>query len=151
ECVLRRTGQRNVETHVLRLLRHSNRAVGNASPNDQLRRPLTLTRETSMRHIAVALVAALALQAAPSFAQLPAPSQSSQQVRDPAMVVVDRGQKLEMFATLRASPEVMSGGRVVAHRVNVARADAPFGPKALGVVYNHTLQVQGFLTGEVTF
>jgi hypothetical protein len=112
---------------------------------------LTLTGEISMRHIALGLVAALALHAAPSFAQLQVPAQASQQVRDPTMVVEDRGQKLEFFSTLRASPEVMSGGRVVVHRIKAARADAPFGPKALGVVYNHTIQVQGFLTGEVSF
>jgi len=104
-----------------------------------------------MRHVALVLVVAFATYASPSFAQLPVPSQTSQQVRDPTMVVEDRGQKLEFFSTLRASPEVMSGGRVVVHRVKVARADAPFGPKSLGVVYNHTIQAQGFLTGEVTF
>lgn len=104
-----------------------------------------------MRYVAAWLAAAFALLAAPSFAQLPVPSQTSQLVRDPTMVVDDRGQKLEFFSTLRASPELMSGGSRVVHRVKIARADAPFGPESLGVVYNHTIQAQGFLTGEITF
>ncbi|HTT09843.1 MAG TPA: hypothetical protein VMG60_03050 [Burkholderiaceae bacterium] len=105
-----------------------------------------------MRHVAAAAcVAIVAAYAIPSLAQLPAPAPAAPSIRDPAMVVEDRGQKLEFFPTLRAAPQMMSGGRIVVHRLTVARADAPFAPKSLGVAYNHTIQAQGFLTGEITF
>jgi len=100
---------------------------------------------------AAACVALLAAHAIPSFAQLPGAAPAAQAVRDPTMVVEDRGQKLEFLPTLRAAPEMMSGGRIVVHRLTIARADAPFAQKSLGVVYNHTIQAQGFLTGEITF
>jgi len=104
-----------------------------------------------MRHIAAAWVALVAAYAMQAFAQLPAPSPATQPVRDPTMVVEDRGQKLEFLPTLRATPEIMSGGRIVVHRLKVVPANAPFAARSLGVVYNHTIQAQGFLTGEITF
>lgn len=72
-------------------------------------------------------------------------------VVDSAMVFVDRGQQLEVHPTLRATPAVVAGKPGVQHHLSVAGEGAPIGPRNLGVVFNHALQVQGFLTGEIAF
>jgi hypothetical protein len=67
------------------------------------------------------------------------------------MVVMDRGAKLEVLPTMRATPESDSSGRVIAHRVVTANANDAIGPHQLGVVFNHALQQQGYVTGEIAF
>lgn len=104
-----------------------------------------------MRHLAWALALTLACGAGSARAQLPVAPRASQAVVDPAMVVEDRGQKLEIFPTVRASPEASSDGRAVVQRLSAAAVDTELGPRSLGVVYNHTIGAQGFVTGEITF
>lgn len=70
---------------------------------------------------------------------------------DTTMVIHDRGQQLELLPALRAKPTVVSGKPGVQHELAPAADGAPLGPGSLGVVYNHALQTQGLLTGEIAF
>lgn len=80
------------------------------------------------------------------------PVRTLQPVIDPSMVVIDRGSKLEILPTKRASPVVDSATRAVMHHVTVvASSSTPIGPFQLGVVFNHALQQQGYITGEIAF
>jgi hypothetical protein len=72
-------------------------------------------------------------------------------VADPAMVFEDRGQSLELYPALRAAPAVAAGKPGVAHQLFKTGEAAPMGPSHLGVVFNHALQRQGYLTGEIAF
>ncbi len=72
-------------------------------------------------------------------------------VADSAMVFQDRGQQLEIYPTLRATPAVKPGAPGVEHRLSKADESSPIGPGNLGVVFNHALQAQGYLTGEIAF
>jgi hypothetical protein len=87
-------------------------------------------------------------------AQLPPPApRALPAVVDPTMVIDDRGAPLEVLPTQRAlpvQPATSSPGHI-AHQMIQAAAAAPIGPRQLGVVYNHALQQQGYITGEVTF
>ena len=84
-------------------------------------------------------------------AQLPPPApRTLPAVADPNMVIDDRGAQLEVLPTRRAMPQASNPGHL-AHRRIQAAAAAPIGPQQLGVVYNHALQQQGYITGEVTF
>jgi hypothetical protein len=67
------------------------------------------------------------------------------------MVVVDRGTKLEIFPTKRATPSLGSSGLQVAHHVTTTEASAPIDSQHLGVVFNHGMQVQGYISGEIAF
>ncbi len=104
-----------------------------------------------MRRFAFVLALTLACGAGPARAQLPVAPRASQPVVDPTMVVEDRGQALEIFPTVRASPELAPNGRSVIQRLASADVAAVLGPRSLGVVYNHTIGAQGFVTGEITF
>lgn len=79
------------------------------------------------------------------------PQPTIRAVADPSMVVVDRGAKLEVFPTKRAVPQEAATGRVVAHHVITARAADPIGSLRLGVVFNHAMQQQGYISGEIAF
>lgn len=89
------------------------------------------------------------LATAIAVAQLRAPERVLAQVIDPSMVVVDRGSKLEVLAMKRAVPQPDATGRVVMYQVNAATAD-PISPLHMGVVFNHAMQQQGYITGEIT-
>jgi len=93
----------------------------------------------------------LLLTAMTSPAQLRAPARTLQPITDPSMVVTDRGARLEILPTKRATPRMDSSGRTVSHHVITANNTAPIGPHQLGVVFNHALQQQGFITGEISF
>lgn len=93
----------------------------------------------------------LLLTAGPALAQLQVPPRVIQQVTDPTMVVIDRGAKLEVLATKRATPRTDASGRVVSHHVVTASATSTIGPQQLGVVFNHSMQQQGFISGEIAF
>jgi hypothetical protein len=67
------------------------------------------------------------------------------------MVVEDRGSKLEVFPTKRATPVLDSSGRTVLHHITTTSATTPIGPQQLGVVFNHAMQQQGYITGEIAF
>lgn len=102
-----------------------------------------------MRTALLVVAACLAGCAVSTEAQMVPPARATHAVVDPAMVFEDRGQKLELYAGQRATPETAGGE--VQHRIVRADAAAPIGPRSLGVVYNHALQLRGFLTGEITF
>ena len=72
-------------------------------------------------------------------------------VVDSAMVFEDRGQQLEIYPALRASPAVKPGTPGVEHQVSSVGEGTPIGPHSLSVIFNHALQVRGYLTGEITF
>jgi hypothetical protein len=86
-----------------------------------------------------------------SHAQLQPPARVLQQVANPTNVIMDRGAKLELFPTQRAVPESDNSGRQVVHRVMTASADTAIGPLELGVVFNHAMQQQGYISGEIAF
>jgi hypothetical protein len=67
------------------------------------------------------------------------------------MVVIDRGAKLEVLPSKRATQTADSSGVRVVHRVTASSTSAPIGPDQLGVVYNHAMQQQGYITGEIAF
>ncbi len=97
------------------------------------------------------LVLIAALLAGTAAADLLPPKRSVQPVTDPTMVVMDRGAKLEVFPTRRATLRVDTSGRTVIHHMTVASATSPIGPHQLGVVFNHAMQQQGYITGEIAF
>jgi hypothetical protein len=66
-------------------------------------------------------------------------------------VIEDRGARLEVMEGLRALPEAQADGRTIAYRIVALPADSPMHARRLGVVFNHALQRQGFLTGEIAF
>jgi hypothetical protein len=104
-----------------------------------------------MKRHTLTLALALVCGAGLLGAQVSIPPIKSQPVVDPTMLVEDRGQKLEIFPTVRASTELASNGRTVVHRLRSAPVNSILGPRSLGVLYNHTIEAQGFLTGEITF
>ena len=99
----------------------------------------------------LSLCVMLFLTTGSAFAQMQVPPRSIQQVTDPAMVVIDRGVKLEVLATKRATPRSDGAGRVISHHVVTASAASPIGPRQLGVVFNFAMQQQGFISGEIAF
>jgi hypothetical protein len=86
-----------------------------------------------------------------AHAELTAPARTLAPITDPAMIVMDRGAKLEVFPTKRAVPATDRAGRQIAHQIVAAGAARPFGPKQLGVVFNHAMQQRGTISGEITF
>jgi len=102
-----------------------------------------------MERVIFAVILALAGNVA--LADLRPPQRTLQPITDPTMVVMDRGSKLEIFPAERATPSLDSSGRTVIHHVTVASASTPIGPHQLGVVFNHAMQQQGYITGEIAF
>jgi hypothetical protein len=94
---------------------------------------------------------ALGIAAVAAHAELHAPDRQLQAIADPANVVIDRGSKLEILPNQRATPELDSAGKVVAHQMLRASAATPIGQRQLGVVYNHAMQQQGYISGEIAF
>jgi hypothetical protein len=93
----------------------------------------------------------LILAAVQSHAQIQPPARVIQSVANPANVVIDRGAKLEIFPTQRAVPQSDSGGREVIQSVVTVNADSVIGPMELAVVFNHAMQQQGYISGEIAF
>jgi hypothetical protein len=102
-----------------------------------------------MKRLIVSLL--MAVLAAPAFAQLTAPPRTIVAVVDPANVINDRGSKLEVYPTQRATPLLDARHRNVVHQVTIASANSPIGAQQLGVVFNHAMQQHGFITGEIAF
>jgi hypothetical protein len=102
-----------------------------------------------MQRLVLSLV--LLVMAGAACAQLRPPERTLHPVTDPSMVVMDRGAKLEVFPDKRATPRADVAGGGSSHHVTTASADAPIGPQQLGVVFNHAMQQQGYITGEITF
>jgi hypothetical protein len=86
-----------------------------------------------------------------THAQLRAPERQLQSIADPANVLMDRGSKLEVLPMVRAVPQADSTGQVTAHHLRQANAGNPIGPQQLGVVFNHSMQQQGYISGEIAF
>ena len=87
----------------------------------------------------------------PAHADLQPPARTLQPITDPANVVNDRGTQLEIFPSKRATPQYAESGRMMTHRVTIESASTPIGPQHLGVVFNHAMQQQGYITGEIAF
>lgn len=85
------------------------------------------------------------------FAELKPPTRTPQAVADPAMIVEDRGAKLEVYPTMRATPHLDASGRIIRHQVTRESVTTPISPHHLGVVFNHALQQQGYISGEIVF
>jgi hypothetical protein len=102
-----------------------------------------------MNRFTVALILFVAVGRA--HAELVPPPHTVQPVADPSMVVMDRGAKLEVLATKRATPEADGSGRIVAHHLAEAKPSDTISAHRLGVVFNHALQQQGYITGEIVF
>jgi hypothetical protein len=96
----------------------------------------------------VLLCVATAAQAWPP--PLPVYSQAQLAPTNPDLVIVDRGQSLEVYPALRATAERLPGGGL-GYRTASADADARISHRALGVLFNHNLRAQGYFSGEITF
>src|SRR6516164_9553791 len=103
----------------------------------------------SMNRFIISLI--LALVMGPVHAELHPPARILQPIADTSMVVTDRGAKLEIYPTQRATPQLDPSSRVVSHYVVRASAAAAIGPGQLGVVFNHAMQTQGYISGEIAF
>jgi len=99
----------------------------------------------------IAIFIILAVAGTASYAQLQATPRVIQTVSDPRMVIDDRGAKLEVLPTRRAAQQMASSGKQVVHSVFAASQSEPISPQQLGVVFNHAMQVQGYITGEIAF
>lgn len=67
------------------------------------------------------------------------------------MVIVDRGNAIEVLPQVRATP--VAGGNVNgAMRLSIqAIGPVAIGNSTPGVVFNHSLRAQGYINGEITF
>ena len=74
-----------------------------------------------------------------------------QQVADSNMVINDRGSQLEVLPTKRAAPTVSKKSNRMVYQVATTNASAAVSPKQLGVVFNHAMQLQGYINGEIVF
>jgi hypothetical protein len=102
-----------------------------------------------MKRLIVSLL--MVVLAAPAFAQLTAAPHTLVDVVDSANVINDRGSKLEVYPTQRATPLLDTQHRNVVQQVTAASANSPIGAQQLGVVFNHAMQQRGFITGEISF
>ena len=98
----------------------------------------------------ITLFLLLSMASSASVAGLKPPTIAAQPVTDPSMVIDDRGSPLEVLPTQRALRATSASGAVVQEVVAASATDA-IGPGQLGVVYNHAMRVQGFITGEIAF
>ena len=99
----------------------------------------------------IAIFIMLALASTVCFAQLQPMPRMIQKVADQSMVIDDRGSKLEVLPTMRAVQQLSTSGKQVVHSVFKASASEPISPQQLGIVFNHAMQVQGYITGEIAF
>ena len=96
-------------------------------------------------------VVMLTLVCSSGFAQLQPTPRVVQKVPDPSMMIDDRGSKLEVLPTMRAVQQLSTSGKQVVHSVFPASESEPISPQRLGMVFNHAMQVQGYITGEIAF
>jgi hypothetical protein len=99
----------------------------------------------------ISILTVLALASSVCFAQLTPNLKPIAKVSDPRMVLDDRGSKLEIFPTKRASEHRSASGDKTERRVIKAKRSAPIGPQQLGVVFNHAMQARGYINGEISF
>jgi hypothetical protein len=84
-------------------------------------------------------------------AQLRVPERSLPAIADPTMVLVDHGAKIEIFPSQRAMLEPADQGQRAVQRVTTTSTTVPMDSAHLGVVFNHAMQQQGYITGEIAF
>lgn len=99
----------------------------------------------------IALFATLALTSMACVAQLQPRQTATRTVADASMVIDDRGSKLEVLPRVRASQQTSASGKAVVNVVVSTSPSNPIGPQQRGVVFNHVMQVQGYITGEIAF
>ena len=85
------------------------------------------------------------------LAQIKPTPRMMKDVADENMVINDRGSKLELLPTLRATEELSASKERKIRSVFKTSQSAPINAKQLGVVFNHAMQVQGYITGEISF
>ena len=85
------------------------------------------------------------------WAQLKPPVQHTRPITDPSMIVMDRGVQVEVLASERAAVRMDALGRAIVHHVIHTHPDTPISPLHRGVVFNHAMQQQGYITGEIAF
>src|SRR5437870_4859513 len=93
----------------------------------------------------------LTLAGSSCLAQLRPTPRVFQKVENPTMVIDDRGSPLEILPTKRAIPRMSRSGKQVVYHVFAKEASAAIGLEQLGVVFNHAMQVQGYINGEIVF
>ena len=96
-------------------------------------------------------VTSVSLVALPALADLHPLPTTRRAVADLTNVLDDRGVKLEVYPTRRAIPQLNATTHAVQHHVIAAKAADTIGPRQLGVVFNHAMQQQGSITGEIAF
>ena len=84
------------------------------------------------------------------FAQVQIPAVVAQEVTDPSLVIKDRGSKLEVLANKRATARKVSSGKSVL-AVYAASKSQAINPQQLGVVFNHSLNLEAYITGQIAF
>jgi len=99
----------------------------------------------------VIFVIMFAIACQSGFAQIQPKPRVIQKVVDSSMVIDYRGSKLEILPTVRATQHLSTSGKQVVHSVSRASESDPISPQQLGVVFNHSMQVQGYITGEIAF
>jgi hypothetical protein len=94
----------------------------------------------------------LALTHCVCFAQPPKPARVPQVVDagDASMVINDRGSRVEVIASKRATAHKAASGKT-AHSVFTASESQTISPHQLGVVVNHSMNAQGYITGQIVF
>jgi len=98
---------------------------------------------------AIVLLINLIFACSTVYAQMSAPNVSPAIVAPPSndMILETKGGKLEVLLNQRAIPTANRS------RFNIEKNDNNdnFSTKNLGIVYNHSLKMKGFLTGEISF
>lgn len=97
------------------------------------------------------LIALMLLTVLPAGAQLRLPQRNLQPVKDPAMVLIDRGARLEVLPTQRLVTALDATSHHMVRRPTQTSSSTPLDAGHLGVVFNHALQRQGYITGEIAF
>jgi len=95
--------------------------------------------------------AVLLLSACSANAQLRPPERTLATVSDATMVVVDRGAKLEVFPTRRAVVQKDTVSHRLVRHMAVTSATTAIDSRHMGVVFNHAMQQQGYISGEISF
>jgi hypothetical protein len=86
-----------------------------------------------------------------SFAQMQVPPRTQRAIVDPANLIDDRGATLEIYPTKRAIPIQAIAGQPPVHRVIHSAKATPISGSQLGVIFNHAMQAEGYITGEIAF
>ncbi|MGH8201620.1 MAG: hypothetical protein ACREVO_14875 [Steroidobacteraceae bacterium] len=98
-----------------------------------------------------AVLLALVLTAIPALAQLRPPVPVPRAILNQNLVIEDRGARLEVLPAVRATPAMDPATGRVRQFVNKSAATSRIDQRHLGVVFNHTMQQQGYVTGEIAF